>query len=156
GAEHDGVGDRDDAAFGLRERQPVERTHHARHHAAVRHVRAAVADVRDRAVAADDEPDGDAPRQVGVIAQAVLVAEAEAAEVLPDDALDALRREPAAHLRGAHADLRGLRTVRAAEPAVARTKTLSGAGAGAVAQGADAAEADTLAAAAAALADAGE
>ena len=57
-------------------------------------------------VAADDEAHRHAALQVGVVAQPVLVAEPEAAEVLAHDALDDLGREAAAHARGAHADLR--------------------------------------------------
>ena len=75
----------------------------------------------------------DAALEVRVVAQAVLVAEAEATEVLANDALDDLGREAAVDLRRAHADLRALASVRAAEAAVARAEALTGAGAGAVA-----------------------
>src|SRR5262249_32314117 len=155
-AEHDGVGHGHDAALGLREGQAVEGTDHARHHAAVRHVRSAVADVGHRTIAADDEADRDAPLEVRVVAQPVLVAEAETREVLADDALDDRGGQAPAPLGGPHAHLRRLGAVGAAEAAVARAEALAGAGAGPVPEGADAAEADALAAAAAALADAGE
>src|SRR5262249_16748394 len=60
----------------------------------------------------------------GVRAEAVLVAKAEAAHVLPDDALDNLGRELAAHLQRAESD-RGRRcTVAPTEPTMAGTKTL--------------------------------
>src|SRR5262249_44831890 len=90
---------------------------------------------------------------VGARAQAVLVAEAEAAEVLPDDALDDLGREAAAHVGDADTDRGRRRVVRAGQGAVAPAEALPIAAAGAVAIGADGAEAAALAAATAALAD---
>src|SRR5512132_1806942 len=156
GSEHDRVGDRDSAAFGLRERKPVERADRPRHDAAVRHVRPAVLHLRHRAIVTDDEAHGDAALEVRAVAQTVLVTEAEATEVLANDTLNDLGRETTADLRSAHANLRRLGPVRATEAAVAGAEALPGAGASAVTDGADRAEADAFAATAAAFADTGE
>ena len=96
------------------------------------------------------------PWRFGFVAQAVLVAETEATEVLANDALDDLRREATVDLRRALTERRALGLVRAAEAAVAVAEALTGAGAGAVSERSDVAEADAFAATAAAFADAGE
>src|SRR5262249_27828623 len=92
--------------------------------------------------------------EVRVVAEAVLVAQAEATEVLAHDALDDLGREAAADARRAHADRRRLGAVRAAQAAVTGAEALASAGAGAVTDRADRSEADTFAATAAAFTDA--
>src|SRR5690606_10564313 len=97
-------------------------------------------------VAADDEANRHAPFEVRVLGEALLVAHAEAAVVLPHDALNDLGRQTPAHLGGAHAHLRCPGLVGAAQTAVTGAEALARAGAGAVPQRSDAAEADTLAA----------
>ena len=96
----------------------------------------------------------DAPLQVGVVAHAVLVAKAEATEVLAHDALDDLGRQAPVDARRALANARGLDLVAAAETTAAAADALPRAGAGAVTEAAEVAEADALATTAAAFADA--
>ena len=154
--ENDRVDDRDDAAFGLRERQIAEAANDATDHALIRKVRASIGGRRNRAGAIDDELHRDATLEVRVRAQTVLVAETEATEVLTNDALDDLRREATVDLRGALTKGGRLGLVSAAETAVAVTEALTRAGAGAVSERSDVAEADAFAATAAAFADARE
>src|SRR5262249_20248856 len=153
--EHDRVDDGHDAPFGHREGQAGERAHDARDNTGVGHIRAAVGHRCRAALPVDHEANTDAALQVGVVAQTVLVAEAEASEVLAHDALDHLGREAAAHGRRAHANLRGLRLVRAAEATVARAEAVAGAVArsSGVADRSDGTEADAFPFAASALAD---
>src|SRR6478735_5398030 len=147
--EHDGVNHRDDAAFGLREAQPIEGRHYAAHHAAVRQIRTAVGSVGDCAVATDDETSGNATFEIRIPAEALLVAHTETTVILTNDTLDDFGRQTPAHGRRAHAHLRSLGLVRTAE-ALARTRT------GSVAQRANVAQADALTATATALTDTGE
>src|SRR4051794_8572916 len=93
--EDDRVDDGDDAAFGLREREVSEAADDASDDALIRKVGASVLRRGDGAGAVDDELHRDATLEVRVVAEAVLVAETEAAEVLANDALDDLRREAA-------------------------------------------------------------
>ena len=97
GREHDRVSDRHDAAFGLGKRQAVVCLEDALDDGGIGEIGIAVAHVRDGAVAPDHEPHGHASLERGVASKAVLVAEAEAAVVLANDALDHLARQPAAH-----------------------------------------------------------
>src|SRR5262249_3951789 len=92
--------------------------------------------------------------EVRVSRETRLVTHAESAVILPNDTLNDLGREATADRGGAHANLRGLRRVPAAEAAVAGAEALAGAGARAVTERAPPTEADTLAATAAAFTDA--
>src|SRR5262249_12388267 len=98
--------------------------------------------LRDRAAAVDRELDRHAALQGRVVAQPVLVAEAKAAEVLADDALDDLGRESAVDGGGAFADAGGLYGVPAAQPSVTAARPLPRAVAGALTKAAEGAEAD--------------
>src|SRR6185436_8856698 len=120
------IHDRDDAALGLREREVLEPSDHAGDHALIGEVGAAVLGHGDGAAAVDDELHRDATLEVRVGAEAVLVAETEAAEVLANDALDDLGREAPVDLRGPLTDGGGAGLVRAAEAAVAVAETLTG------------------------------
>src|SRR6185436_16397729 len=115
-----------------------------------------VGDARRRhaAVSCDHEPHGHPALELRVLAEAVLVAEPEAAEVLAHDPLDGLGRQPSADHRGAHPHLGRRGAVRAGEPAGA--EALAVRARGAVSHRADVAEADPFATAGAALADAAQ
>src|SRR4051812_34077952 len=156
GREHDGVNHRHDAAFGLREAQPVEGRDHAADHAAVRKIRATVGGVGNCAVTTDNETRRNTPFEVGIATQALLVTHTEPTVVLTDDALNYLGRETTAHGRCTHAHLGGLGLMGSAKTAMASAEALPCAGTGSVAQGADVAQADAFAATTAALTDTGE
>src|SRR5690606_3715839 len=98
GAEHDRVGHRDDAVFGLRKTHTVERGDDAADDLAVGQIGAAVLYVRYRAVPADDEADPNPPLEVGVRREPLFVAHPEAPEVLTHDALNHLGRQAARDL----------------------------------------------------------
>jgi hypothetical protein len=69
----------------------------------IRQIRATVQHLGDAARALDYEPDRDAPLEARVRAEPVFVAATEAVELLPDDALDDLLREPTIRLSGSRA-----------------------------------------------------
>ena len=143
--EHDGIHDRDNATFWLREGQGVIRPNHARDDRCVGHVRIAVAHVRHRAVAPNDEANCHATLQARVAPEAVFVAEAKPTVVLANDALNDLGRETPLDFRRPDADLRCARGVRSTGAAVAGAEARTRSGAAAVVDGADRAETDALA-----------
>src|SRR5262249_40363331 len=88
--EDDRIADRDDAAFGLRKAQSVERAEDAADDLRVRKVRASVLYRGDGAVATDEEAHGHAPGEARVVEKGILIAAPKAPEVRADDALDNL------------------------------------------------------------------
>src|SRR5690606_27585159 len=98
GAECNGITHGDEAAFGLGEAESIEGAYHTTDDFAVRQGRARVRYIVYGAVATNHEPHVDAPAQARVGAETALVTESETAMVLPNDALNDLRRQPARHL----------------------------------------------------------
>src|SRR5689334_9900248 len=82
GAEDDGVDHRDLAALRLRKREIREPAHDTAHDGFIGQVGSAVVCRCDASVLVDREFDSDASLQVRILAQAVLVAESKATEVL--------------------------------------------------------------------------
>src|SRR5580692_4424892 len=126
--EHDRVDDRDHAAFGLGERQVAEPAHDALRDAGVGDVAPAIGRHRNGATAIDHELHRHATLQVRIVAEPVLVAEAETSEVLADDALDDLGRQAAVDAGRAFADARRLDLVTAAEATATAADALAGSG----------------------------
>src|SRR6185295_10740124 len=93
--EDDRVGDRRDAAVRRGERERREAADDALRDRLVGEIRARIACDIDAAVTTDDELRDDATLEARVVAEATLVAEAEATEVLANDSLDDLGRDAA-------------------------------------------------------------
>ena len=92
GREDDRINHGDHPAGRRGKAQISKAPHDALDHCLVRQVAARIRGHRYSPACIDDEPDRDAPLQVGVGAQAVLVTKPKSAEVLADDTLDDLRR----------------------------------------------------------------
>jgi hypothetical protein len=91
--EHDWIDDGNDAALYRGELEAEKFLHHAIAHGHVWEIRAAVAGVFYSTVALDDEPHRDPTLQLGVSAEARLIANSNVFESVQDDALNHFRRK---------------------------------------------------------------